>query len=197
MPNVHNALARAIPLQLGILRALGQSESDLALERFGETLQPGIDLWSRPEWEFLREEFRCSAGTLVAAGGATTLASIALYNNPARAPNTILVLEEFWVSVTATAVVNGYMSASALSPTIATGIATRMFTDRRASLAAITNGNEAIGQVLSGIPVGTPTGWIQADNVRVLANETQAFRGMVPAVIPPGHFIAAPTMIAT
>lgn len=188
MGSLHNELRRS-PISGAVLKALGVEDNEAVLERFGETLQPVFDVWGRIEWDAYRKEFVGTCGIEVAAGGATTLASVALYNNTAKSPNTLIVVDRFEVYVTATATVIGYLSNIAASPTIATNITTRPFVDRR----VLDNqaGNEATAQILTGIPVGTPTQWIQADRLKVLANEQKAFRGMVPAVLPPGHFIGA------
>lgn len=56
MASVHNQLSRG-PWTAAIKAALGVSRSDGGIERFGETLQPVFDLWSRPEWRLLRGEY--------------------------------------------------------------------------------------------------------------------------------------------
>lgn len=52
MADIHNELRRG---QLGVAlkAAVGDSRGG-ALERWGETLTPVMDMWSRPEWEYLR-----------------------------------------------------------------------------------------------------------------------------------------------
>jgi hypothetical protein len=55
MGGLHNELRRS-PLGRALKNALGDSTSTGQLERFGETLQPTIDLWAQPDWAFLRGE---------------------------------------------------------------------------------------------------------------------------------------------
>lgn len=55
MGNVHNALNRG-PLGQALKNAIGDTKAEGMLERWGETLQPTMDLWSMPEWAFLRQE---------------------------------------------------------------------------------------------------------------------------------------------
>lgn len=53
---IHNQLSRG-PWGRAVKDALGDSRAEGGLERYGETMQPVIDLWSRPDWELLRNEF--------------------------------------------------------------------------------------------------------------------------------------------
>ncbi|MGH8566961.1 MAG: hypothetical protein ACREXU_02840 [Gammaproteobacteria bacterium] len=63
MAQLHNELHRAGRIQEAFKLILGVEESDSGVERFSETLQPILDIWSRPEWAALRGERR-----LLAAG---------------------------------------------------------------------------------------------------------------------------------
>lgn len=58
MGSIHNELRRAGAIGNGLKLALGADDSEGALERFGETMQPIINLWDRnqPEWALLRRE---------------------------------------------------------------------------------------------------------------------------------------------
>lgn len=58
MGNIHNELRRS-PLSGALTRALGAQLGTEGLERFGETLQPIMDLWGLPEWNYLRRDFLC------------------------------------------------------------------------------------------------------------------------------------------
>jgi len=53
MAGVHNELRRG-PFGRALKNAVGDSTSEGGLERFGETLDPIIDLWGPPEFYFLR-----------------------------------------------------------------------------------------------------------------------------------------------
>lgn len=52
---VHNQLFRQI-FNEALKRAIGDTKGEGALERYGETLTPAINLWDRPEWSYLRQE---------------------------------------------------------------------------------------------------------------------------------------------
>lgn len=55
MGQVHNELTRGL-FSAALTAALGVAKGRGGLERFGETLQPTVNLWERPEWAFLRQE---------------------------------------------------------------------------------------------------------------------------------------------
>lgn len=55
MAPIHNLLHRG-NWNDAIKRALGVTKSEGGLERFGETLDPIINLWGMPEWAWLRDE---------------------------------------------------------------------------------------------------------------------------------------------
>lgn len=55
MPRIHNQLTRG-PWSSAIQAALGDSKAEGGIERYGETLTPIVDLWSQPEFAFLRVE---------------------------------------------------------------------------------------------------------------------------------------------
>lgn len=68
---IHNQLSRG-PFGRALKDALGDSKSEGGLERFGETMQPIIDLWSRPEFELLRGELLWSISLVKAADAANS-----------------------------------------------------------------------------------------------------------------------------
>jgi hypothetical protein len=86
---VHNQLYRGI-WSAALKNAVGDPKGDGGLERFGETLQPTIDLWQRPEWAFLREEHAFMSFNSQAAVAAEF--SIVAWTIPAAA-RTIAVIE--------------------------------------------------------------------------------------------------------
>lgn len=55
MGQLHNELTRGL-FSSALTAALGVAKGRGGLERFGETLQPIVNLWERPEWAFLRQE---------------------------------------------------------------------------------------------------------------------------------------------
>lgn len=88
MAGTHNALTRG-PLGRALKEALGDSKSEGALERFGETMQPVMDLWGRPEWAILRNEslWACS---IVRAGDAANQSVVGV-GLPANSKNLVVV----------------------------------------------------------------------------------------------------------
>lgn len=78
MASVHNEMRRGV-LSAALTRAVGDMRGAAGLERFGETLQPVIDLWRQPEWGFLRLEKPC-AGFRGANAVAGEFAVVALVN---------------------------------------------------------------------------------------------------------------------
>lgn len=56
MAQVHNELRRG-PLGSALKNALGDTRSESMLERWGETMQPVLDLWAMPEWAYLRRDY--------------------------------------------------------------------------------------------------------------------------------------------
>lgn len=68
MTQQHNGLGRYTALLSAFTGALGERDSDFSgIERAGETLTPVIDLWSRPEWAWLRDERRYWHSVVVGA----------------------------------------------------------------------------------------------------------------------------------
>lgn len=61
MAPTHNQITRQ-NFNKALRAALGISKTDPALERFSETLDPVLDLWSMPEWAFLRGELLWASG---------------------------------------------------------------------------------------------------------------------------------------
>lgn len=55
MGRQHNELRRG-PWSRGTKNALGDSKGEGGIERYGETMQPVMDLWSQPEWAALRDD---------------------------------------------------------------------------------------------------------------------------------------------
>ena len=68
MSRLHNALTRGA-ISDALKRAVGDTRSQGGVERYSETLEPVLDLWSRPEWAILRDE--------ILWGGASTQAAVA------------------------------------------------------------------------------------------------------------------------
>jgi len=56
MAEEHNALKYGPTISRAGSIAAGGGYGDVGISRLSETLQPNIDLWSRPEWALLRDE---------------------------------------------------------------------------------------------------------------------------------------------
>lgn len=96
---LHNALKRGW-LTHAVTRALGEGDSEGAVERFGETVTPVVNPWGMPEWAALRGEQLAGCRTfqnLVAA----EYAAVALMN-PAGS-GMIVVVEAISFNAGATA----------------------------------------------------------------------------------------------
>jgi len=107
----HNELLRANALRRAYLDVLEVSEGDVSVERLGETLTPTLDIWSREEWSFPREEFlwttqQFSIGAVAAQFGFQQIF------NPVGS-NRIVVITDFWgFCATANTAVNGQMTTT-------------------------------------------------------------------------------------
>jgi len=106
MGQVHNAL-RGGSLSAALTRAVGEMRGASGLERYGETLQPTLDLWSQPEWAYLRGELLGAAFRAVAAAGAGTFAAVALCNP--LTSRSIVVVEKIRVTGSSNGAFDLYM----------------------------------------------------------------------------------------
>lgn len=68
----HNALQQYTELLDAYSRALGERDGWSGIERGGETLTPVIDLWSQPDWDYLRGVERRSTVTSIGIGAGTS-----------------------------------------------------------------------------------------------------------------------------
>lgn len=71
MGELHNELRRG-PLSKAVTRALGMHVGAVGLERLDESLTVILDLFSRPEWDYLRGNDRYQAGVSSTAVAAQT-----------------------------------------------------------------------------------------------------------------------------
>lgn len=83
----HNELRRG-QLSVALTRALQDARGSGGLERYGETLTPNIDLWSLPEWAYLRGEVLGAQYRFVAAGANNGAAAIC---NPLTSRSLVVV----------------------------------------------------------------------------------------------------------
>lgn len=96
---IHNALQRT-HLSSALTRILGATKGSSGIERYGETLTPTLDLWSRPEWAYPRKEWLVALA--VSGGPVAGEYTIAALVNPAGS-NVLAVIErvEMWASAQA------------------------------------------------------------------------------------------------
>lgn len=113
MASVHNAIKYATGPLEALAIASGVSRDQSGTERVSETLHPSIDIWSLPEWAFLRSE-RLGAGRLFAAAVGGEFGIIALGN--ALGSNAIVVVEAVSANCGANTV---QLEVAADGPTIA------------------------------------------------------------------------------
>lgn len=90
MPPIHNAIKYGTDLLRGYSRAVGLGEDEEGTIRLGETLTPVMNLWSLPEWSFLRGE-AILGDTIQVAAGAATFNSGAAVVNPAGSGLIVIV----------------------------------------------------------------------------------------------------------
>lgn len=147
MPRIHNQLYRGA-FSAALKNAVGDQKGEGGLERYGETLTPVVDLWSLPEWAFLRGERRVGGGFVQAAGGATTLAAIAVVN-PANS-NFLVTFEVVRAQVPALAACTlALHTAAAIEAALTTVIIANNIDTR------FGNVNDPVAKVRSGGPVGS------------------------------------------
>ncbi len=78
MSSLHNAISYGVDLLRAFPRAIGLSD-EAGVERISETLTPVMDVWSQPEWNFLRNE-RFVGLRYSSAAFAAELSGVALLN---------------------------------------------------------------------------------------------------------------------
>lgn len=171
---LHNRLHRATALQSAYEAALGEKDEEFSgIERAGETLTPVIDLWSLPEWRYLRRERMTMFGTTEAAQVA--LRSRLAIRNPSA--NMIVIVES----------IQNRGLVGPITPTIGTGLTvdssenmrptdSRWYTPTTgAGVATVTHRAGAIG--------GSTTAW---GAVYILQGATY----QLDAVLGPGWFLS-------
>jgi hypothetical protein len=104
----HNELRRA-----GEISRVGATDADGAVERFGETLTPVLDIWRQPEWDFLRDEFDWGF-TLTQAAIAAEFGAVGVVNPTGG--NKIIVVER--CTFEAVTAAEGYQAGTATAAVI-------------------------------------------------------------------------------
>lgn len=184
---IHNELRRS-KLSEALTRALGASKGAPGIERFGETLTPTIDLWSQPEWAFLRNE-RLGATVHVKAAVAGEFGIIGIVN-PATS-NRIVVVEV--AGVTTTVAGTTFLEAATEAQMNALTAAAQQVgstRDRR-------GGTDTATQTIAGSAVAQTTGGRQVDRaLSTTAGNPGLFTVALPHVLPPGQALAIVGRIA-
>src|SRR5438132_10615506 len=80
MGQQHNELNRAVEIDHAVRVIVSETDSESKVERFSETLTPILDIWSRPEWAFLRNEVLFSVGPQTSAAVAAQSSFVQLFN---------------------------------------------------------------------------------------------------------------------
>lgn len=179
---MHNGLPRG-ELSKALSRVVGDMEGSDGLERYGETLQPTIDLWRSPEFAWLRREFllvnQATAGPVPAEYGALALV------NPA-ASGMIVVVERvyFWLAAQGAASLQRVVEATVAGTLAAGGRGISRDTRNPLTLpgaALIYAGTDpgGIGTTLE--RVWTPSG----------ANNTGYYSVSLPYVLSPGQALVS------
>jgi hypothetical protein len=150
MAEIHNRIPRGL-ISAAVTAAVGIVSGDAGIERLDESLEAIIDLWSQPEFYFLRNEALCGGQNTQTAGGATTLASVALIN-PA-ASKKLIVVRAIWgyLSVAAEVRIN-LDTESSIVGALLTGNVGGMFLDTRWS--SRSSGGAPVGYIRTGLPTG-------------------------------------------
>jgi len=176
---IHNALRRST-LSRALTRAVGDSRGDAGLERYGETLTAVIDLWSQPEWAYLRGETLVGSVT-VAAAVVAEFSAVALIN-PA-ASGFLVVVERVFAHGSIQTFALGQSTAAPLIATLA-AVGSGQIRDRRNRQTANT-----VGQLLSGSDAGSIAA--SAELIAAVATTDRVgFESSLPVVLPPGQGLA-------
>jgi len=172
---IHNELRRG-PWSKAIKNALGDTREG-GVERYGETLQPVQDIWSQPEWAFLRDELlwcvNFSQAAVVGEFGAVGVV------NPAGSNRLLIVERASYRSAVAAIEVNtGSNTEAAINLTLAS-VQSLFQRDLR--------NNPGQGRVVFGSDVAT--GSIVSPFLErgfSSITEMHSFTDSVPFVLPPG-----------
>jgi len=145
MAEEHNALKYGPVISKAGSIAAGGGYGDVGISRLGETLQPVIDLWSRPEWALLRSEI-LFARFADSAAVAARFSSIEFVN---PAGSQIVAVVSFVLPTTASEMNLDAGTAIAANPLVTRGRARdsryRQLGD--SSICTITTGDLAAGLV--------------------------------------------------
>jgi len=182
---VHNALPRGT-LSAALARALGDTVGEDGLERYGETLTPVLDLWRRPEWEYLRGELL--AGFARSSGAvAGELSAIALVNPTGSGRvyvvETITAYLAVQLNISVVIALEGVIAAT-LGVVAATSSLDTRWRD------PVTGADRTTGIVYSGSDAVGIAGQVERFTPPAGANQSGRARTTLPAILQPGWGIA-------
>lgn len=186
MGAIHNMISRG-NWSAAIKKALGVTKSEGGIERFGETLTPVIDLWRRPEFQFLRDETLW--GKFAQQAAVVAEFAVIAIANPANSGRLVVVERVSARNLVATASVN-------LAPTTQAAVA-----------ATLTFANTVVRDTRSakGGPqtLAVPEFWFGSDPASLIAGgftlerinsptaEVSPLTVALPYIIPPGFALIA------
>jgi hypothetical protein len=179
MGQLHNELRRTA-LSRALKAALGDTRADGGLERYGETLQPVMDLWALPEWAHERKEI-LGADARLQGAVAAQFGAYGVGIPPAG--EVICVVDAMKVmSGVATLFTVERLTHAALAAAVATLAFSIVTRDRR-------NGDFVAGVELFSGTSATPTLGAAIENIRVVANDEHTTTTATPYVVVPGQAI--------
>lgn len=181
MGQQHNELRRGGGvIGYAMSQAVGDSRGG-GIERYGETLTPTLDLWSLPEWAYLRaEKLACFPVTQAAVAGEFSAAGLL---NPAGSGQ-LAVVEKFMCDQSGTLIFQLQSCTQAQVATLATVVKGNGRDRRWQGGGALT-----ACDVISGSDPTTTLGF-NLDQVRAPGNTTIGFNTL-PVVVPPGFALVA------
>jgi len=179
----HNGLERAGALTSALKDALGATDAEGGLERFGETMTPVIDLWRQPEWALLRDELPW-AFTLTQPAVAAEFSAVGIVN-PVGSRKLLVVDMLCYRSLATQGINSGWATSAVILSTLASSQAV-LTRDLRANpqvaAALVAFGSDAaIGSII--------TQTLEADSVAAAA--ANQLGHVTPVILPPGFGFAA------
>lgn len=187
MAQLHNQLTRG-PWTTAIKAALGLSKSEGGVERFGETMQPVLDIWGgpQPEWCYLRGEWLWSVqGTASAVAAEGSMIAVV---NPVANSNIAVIEKCNAIGGAAGTVALGLATEAQITATLATGLTLRTKDTRwaRGLVPPVALGFVPLTPLTGADP--TLTFDTSLENIAVLTAEFRPFNTL-PYVLAPGTAI--------
>lgn len=190
---IHNQLSRGAFLS-AIKNALGGAKGEGAIERFSETIGPIIDVWSLPEWAFLRDE-RLGAAQENRNADAANLGFVGIRNPTPGAgePSTLLVtVDDIWVVNANAAAQQFFVSVSRDGTPLLANQAPGRVRDLRYAPPLIVTGRTS---VLSGDGVEAATTW-DADLLLLTVPGNSVFHVTdFPVILKPGSQLGVNSVV--